>query len=190
MRHAKKRQDLNRFTSWRKATLKSIARSVILHQRIRTTKTKAQAVRPLVERLISLSKKNSLSSKRLAFKILNNHALVKILFTDIGPLFAKRNGGYTRILNLGRRRGDNAEVVLLELTEIKEKEKKKHKKEEKMDSSKKIPSISAQEKQTLPEEKQPEVKPKATEKPQEKKQPPKKFLGGIKNIFKKERDSL
>lgn len=190
MRHAKKRADLNRFTSWRRATLKSIARSVIIHQRIKTTKTKANAVRPIVEKLISLAKQNNLSAKRRAFEVLNDHFLVKILFNDIGPLFAKRSGGYTRILNLGNRRGDNAEVVILELTEIKEKEKKKHKKEEKIDSSKRTSAQPQEDKQATTEEKQPEVKTKVTEKTREKKQPSKKFFGGIKNIFKKERDSL
>jgi len=166
-----------------------MARNVVIHQSIKTTKIKAKAARPLIERLISMSRENSLNAKRQAFRILGDHKLVKVLFNDIGPRFANRSSGFVRIINLARRRGDNAELVILELTEIKKKEYKKHKK-----AQAKKPQV--QEESIPPVEEKPQEKKapkddlKVKEKPSIPKKPPKKFLGGIKNIFKKERDSL
>ncbi|RKY30517.1 MAG: 50S ribosomal protein L17 [Candidatus Omnitrophota bacterium] len=188
MRHNIKRLQLNRFTSWRKATLKSLAQSLLYRQSIKTTKTKAFAVKPLVDNLITLGKKNTLNAKRKAFQILGDHKLVSILFNDIARRFESRASGFTRILNLGRRRGDNAQVVILELTEIKKKEispaKAKAKAEE-----------AAPEKQAeIKPEKGKPVEPKKAkketgvaqkEKPPVKGKPKKKFFGGISKIFKK-----
>lgn len=173
MRHKKSRLQLNRFTSWRKSTLRSLARTIIIHQSIRTTLHKAKAAQPYVDKLITLAKSNTLVARRECFKVVADHRLVNLLFTQIGPRFANRNGGYTRIINLGNRRGDNSRVVIFELTEIKKKEAKKPKKEEK--------EIKP-DAQKMPEQQK--------EKPPIEKKPTKKFLGGIKNIFKKERDSL
>ncbi len=182
MRHAKIRLQLNRSTSWRKATLISLARALIIHQQIKTTLHKAKAVKPLADRLISLGKKNSLSAKRQAYKILSDHRLVSLLFKDIAPRFANRIGGYTRILNLGVRRGDNAQLAILAFTEIKKRESKKVKTE-----TDKKTEISI-EKPIKEEKPKTEVATKAklpiAQKPQ------KKFLGGLRGIFKKERDSL
>ncbi|MDD4899518.1 MAG: 50S ribosomal protein L17 [Candidatus Omnitrophica bacterium] len=192
MRHAKAGLQFNRFTSWRAATLKSLARSILVYQSIKTTKVRAKAVKPLVEKLISLAKENSLAAKRQANRILNDHQLVSLLFNEIGPRFANRASGFTRILDIGKRRGDNAEIVILELTEIKKKEPKKIKKEEK---SKEEPVSGqphehehphAEKEKPAPHKHAPEEK----EKPGSEKKPPKKFLGGIRGIFKKERDSL
>lgn len=187
MRHANSKFQLNRFTSWRKATLVSLARNIVIHQSIRTTLARAKAVRPLVEKLVSLAKVNTLAAKREAASILNDHKLVSLLFTEIGPRFAKRASGFSRIINLGARRGDNAQMVVFELTEIKKKEIKKSKKE------KKPKEELAQEQGTetaLETEKKQESKATVKEKPQDFKKPGRKFLGGFKNIFKKERDSL
>jgi len=129
MRHGKKRSLQNRFTSWQNSTLNSLARSLLIYQSIKTTTRKAKAVRPLVEKLIRLAKSNTLSAKRRAFSILKDHSLVSALFKDIGPRFTKTQSGFTRIIPLGKRRGDDAEMSILELTEIKKKEIKKHKKE-------------------------------------------------------------
>ncbi|MDD2752756.1 MAG: 50S ribosomal protein L17, partial [Candidatus Omnitrophica bacterium] len=150
MRHAKSGLQFNRFTSWRDATLKSLARSALIYQSIKTTKVRAKAVKPMLEKLIRLAKENTLTAKRRAFQILNDHQLVALLFKEIGPRFANRASGYTRILDLGKRRGDNAEIVILELTEIKKKEPKKTKKEEK---SKEEAVPSAQAKEHLEKEK-------------------------------------
>ncbi len=171
MRHRKKRLDINRFTSWRKATLKSMAANLFIHQSIRTTCAKAKAVRPLVEKLVSLAKVNTLFAKRRAFIMLGDHKLVSVLFSEIGPRFVNRVGGYTRIIKIGSRRGDNAEVVIFELTEIKKKEPKKLK-------------------EKIVEEKEHQENTAIKEKPPIVKKPAKKFLGGIKSIFKKKSDSL
>lgn len=184
MRHRKSKFQLNRFTSWRKATLINLAKNLIIHQSIKTTKTKALAVRSLIEKLISLGKVNTLSAKRQAYEILGNHRLVSSLFNDVAPLFANRVGGYTRILDLDRRQGDNAELVILEFTEIKKKEKRK-----KVEREKEIKSELEKEPQVI-EEKKPKIEAQVLEKPPIIKKPAKKFLRGLKSIFKKERDSL
>ncbi len=189
MRHGKKRLQLSRFTSWHDATLKSLARSMLIHQVIKTSLSRAKAVRPLVEKLISLAKANTLSAKRQAFKVLGDHKLVVLLFKDIGPLFAKRSGGYTRIISLAKRRGDNAQMVIFELTEKKNKEVKKAKKikDSSVEPKAEEPVIT---KEKTDEEKKVE-KPALVKQRQElTKKPAKKFLGGIRNIFKKKSDSL
>jgi large subunit ribosomal protein L17 len=143
-------------------------------------------VRPLVEKLVSLAKANTLSAKRDAFQILGDHKLVSVLFKDIGPLFAKRTSGFTRMIGLGKRRGDNAEIVIFELTEKKIKEHKKHKKEKPAKPS----EVAAEHEapgSAKAEEKKAEAHAAVKEKPPIEKKPSKQFLGGLKNIFKKER---
>ena len=179
---------LNRFTSWRKATLKSMAQALVLHQSIKTTLTKAKAARPLVEELVSLAKANTLTAKRRAFDILGAHELVKLLFDQVGPRFAKRQGGYTRIINLGSRRGDNAKTVIFEFTEIQKKEKKAPKKEKEAKVQAEAPGTVKEEKSA--EEKKSAAATQVIQKPPLTKKPAKKFLGGIKSIFKKKSDSL
>ena len=169
MRHRKNRHNLNRFTSWRKATLISISRSLLIHQRIETTKTKAKAAQPLVEKLISLGKRDNLPSRRKAFDILQDHQLVKMLFSDIAPRFHSRIGGYSRILPMGFRRGDGAVKVIFELTEKRLEEK---------------PTSAPVKKETVKATKQ------AVKKPSEEAKPGKKFLGGLRKIFKKSNDSV
>jgi len=188
MRHKKARNLLNRFTSWRRATLISLTKSLLLHQSIKTSIHKAKVVKPLVEKLISQAKRNTLDAKRRAFRILGDHALVNLLFKEIAPRFSNKQGGYTRIINLGVRRGDNAQLVILELTQIQKKEKKIHKKEKevKPEEGKKTEEI----KEKPSEEKKPQSPVAVKEKPPLTKKPSKKFLGGLKNIFKKERGPL
>jgi large subunit ribosomal protein L17 len=187
MRHKKKRLQLNRFTSWHKATLKSLARNLFIHQSIKTSRQKAKAVRPLAEKLISLAKRNTLAAKRRAFSILCSHDLVSLIFNEIGPRFVNKNGGYTRIINLDSRRGDNAQVVILELTEIKKKEPRKPKKEKEARPEEAKTEIM---KEKPIEEKKPEAGIAVKEKPTIAKKPTKRFLGGLRKIFRKERDSL
>lgn len=189
MRHRKSKSLNNRFTSWKKATLISLAKSILIHQTIVTTKTRASSAQPLIERLISLAKENSLAAKRQAYKIIGDHRLVSLLFGQIGPRFKDRLGGYTRIFNLGARRGDGAKQVIFELTEIKRKEKKKPQKAKGQEEK---PAEAVQEPQAGPvaqKQTKTEVAPKE-EKPPISKKPAKKFLGGLRKIFKKERDSL
>jgi len=160
---------------------------LLIQQSIKTTKTKAKAVKPLADQLISLAKLNTLSAKRKAFSILGEHRLVSLLFNDIGPRFKDRIGGYSRIISLGARRGDNAEVVVLELTEIKKKELKKPKKEKEA-KAEEVPQAVSEKPAAVGEK--PKTGLAVKEKPPITKKPTKKFLGGLRNIFKKERDSL
>lgn len=186
MRHAKQRLQLNRFTSWRSSTLISIAKNLLTREQIITTKVKARAAAPLVEKLISLAKKDSLTNRRLAYKTLGEHNLVSLLFKEVGPRFNNRNCGFTRILPWVFRRGDGAQLVILELTERKEKIVKPKKEKASLKQE-----IKEEAKET-PREQAPTGKPKVIteqKKPAIKK-PSKKFLGGLRKIFKKERDSL
>lgn len=190
MRHRKFKTLQNRFTSWRKATLIGLAKSLLTYQSIRTTETKAKAIRPLFDKLISLAKKNDLNARRAAFQILGDHKLVSLLFNEIGPRFTKRTGGYTRAIKLENRRGDGAQIVLLELTEIKKKAPKKIKKEKEPEAEEKKGAEAAQEIKPA-EEKKPRTETAVKEeKPPMATKPQKKFLGGLRSIFKKERDSL
>ncbi len=118
MRHRKKTGRLARRTSWRKATLKSMAGDLITYQRIETTMAKARALRGFAEPLITLAKKSpgSVTARRQAYRKLCDRAAVKSLFDDLAPLYKDVNGGYTRILPLGNRKGDGAQMVVMELT--------------------------------------------------------------------------
>lgn len=169
-----------------------MAKNLLKYQRIKTTSNRAKATRVVVEKLITLAKGKSLANKRLAYKVLCDHKLVSLLFNEIAPRFKDRTSGFTRILNLGNRRGDDAKMVVFELTQIKEPKKKiKVVKEAK-------PEASQIQDESLEDKRAPEIKPKTetavaekiTEKHPTQKKPAKKFLGGIRSIFKKERDSL
>lgn len=107
--------------------MRSLVTSFLEKERIRTTLAKAKATRPTAEKMITLAKKNSLHSRRLALRFIYKREVVKKLFNEIGPRFSERPGGYTRIIKIGPRAGDGAEMALLELvgTEFKKKEKKK-----------------------------------------------------------------
>jgi large subunit ribosomal protein L17 len=115
VRHRKKGRQLSRTRSHRRATLRNMATSLFLHERIETTTAKAKELRPYAERLITLARRGDVHSRRLAAaKIQDRRALGK-LFDDIAPRYAERPGGYTRILKLGNRKGDAAEMSLIEL---------------------------------------------------------------------------
>ncbi len=116
MRHRKGGFKLQRNPSARRALLRGLTTSVILHERIETTVTKAKAVRPKVEHVITLAKRDTLHARRQAAAYLFEPKAVQKLFDSIGPRFADRQGGYTRILRMGKpRRGDGAETAILEL---------------------------------------------------------------------------
>ena len=131
MRHHKGNSKLGMMTSHRKAFMRNMARNLLKHERIETTKARAKEARKLVERLITLSKTDSVFSRRRAYDVLQDRDFVMRLFKDIAPLFSKRTSGYTRIIPLGFRRGDGADMVILELTERKIIEKLPKKKKEK-----------------------------------------------------------
>ncbi len=115
MRHRNKTKKLGRTKAHRKVTLRNLATAILEHHQIKTTLAKSKAARSYVEKLITTGKKDSLAARRQAFKLLQNHRLVKKLFDEIAPTFSERSGGYTRVIKLGRRRGDGAELAILQL---------------------------------------------------------------------------
>ena len=116
MRHQRDRRKLSRSASHRKALFMNLAREVIDHERIETTEAKAKAVKPEVERLITLAKRGDLHARRQALSALGQDKFVVYkLFEEIAPRYAERPGGYTRILKLGPRPSDSTEMVFLEL---------------------------------------------------------------------------
>jgi large subunit ribosomal protein L17 len=115
MRHRNKLKKLGRTASHRKAMLKNMASSLIVHQKIRTTLPKARALQSHIEKLITYGKSDTVHSRRMAFRVLQNRTLVKMLFDEIAPEYKERQGGYTRIIKLGRRSGDGAELAYLQL---------------------------------------------------------------------------
>jgi large subunit ribosomal protein L17 len=189
-----KRYQINRRTTWRNATIKALVQSLFVHESIKTTLTRAKATQPLVEKLISWGKANTIEKKRLAFAVLGEHKLVHLLFAEIAPRFKARTSGFTRILRLENRRGDDAQMVLFQLTQLTEKaktekSKKKTKEPEVIEEESAKPHEEKDRKAEAPVVEKKETKPES-DKSKKTAKPAKKFLGGIRGIFKKERDSL
>ncbi|MCX8032035.1 MAG: 50S ribosomal protein L17 [Thermoleophilia bacterium] len=115
MRHQRKGRRLGVQPDHRRLMLANLACSVLEHERIKTTEAKAKEVKPLVERMITLGKAGDLHSRRLAISQLRNKKITYKLFNEIAPRYAERPGGYTRIVRIGPRLGDGAEMVYLEL---------------------------------------------------------------------------
>ncbi len=151
MRHCKLKYKIGVDPGHRKAILRNLARSLVDHERIVTTQTRAKAVRRMVERLITWGKKGDLHARRQALKVIPQKKLVAKLFNELAPRFKDRNGGYTRILKLGPRRGDAASLVLMEwvgyedrfkVAEEEEKKQKKKKRKSKKAEAKKTEAES------------------------------------------------
>jgi len=117
MRHGHGLRKLNRTTSHRLAMFRNMANALLTHEQITTTLPKAKELRRVVEPMITIGKKPSLANRRLAYDRLRDRATVSKLFGELGPRFAKRNGGYLRILKSGFRKGDNAPLALVTLTD-------------------------------------------------------------------------
>ncbi|MFH1279480.1 MAG: 50S ribosomal protein L17 [Candidatus Eisenbacteria bacterium] len=140
MRHQKSGRKLNMSVSHRDAMFRNMVTSLFKHRRIETTDARAKELRQIAERMITFAKKGDLHARRQVIRIITDRKVVHELFDEIGPHFAERNGGYTRIIKAGRRRGDNAPLSLIELVgmepkieELEEKvEKKRQKKDEKV----------------------------------------------------------
>ena len=116
MRHRKTRHKLSRDAAHRRSLLRNLCREVIEHERIKTSQARAKAVKPEVEKLITLGKRGDLHARRQALSELSQDKfLVHKLFEEIAPRYAERPGGYTRIVKLGPRRSDSTEMVFLEL---------------------------------------------------------------------------
>ena len=120
MRHGKKFNHLGRQTAHRKAMMANMACSLIEHKRITTTLAKAKALRGFVEPLVNRSKADSTHSRRICFRYLRDKHAVTELFNEVGPKVATREGGYTRIIRVGNRLGDNAEMCMIELVDFNE----------------------------------------------------------------------
>ena len=117
MRHQRSGKKLGRDSAHRKALYSNLAGALIEHGRIRTTVTKAKAVRPLAEQMITLGRRGDIHSRRQALAFLRSQDVVFKLFSEVGPRFKDRAGGYSRIVKIGHRPGDAAEMVYLELVD-------------------------------------------------------------------------
>jgi len=117
MRHRKKIKKFGVSSAYNKALLNNLATSLIKHKRIRTTLAKAKALRPFVEKLITKAKEDTVHARRIALKDLKERAVVSELFNEVAKKVADRNGGYTRIVKLGFRQGDAAEMAIIELVD-------------------------------------------------------------------------
>jgi large subunit ribosomal protein L17 len=118
MRHRRAGKKLGRDSAHRKALYSNLAGALIEHGRIKTTEAKAKAVKPFAEQMITLGKRGDLHARRLALAELRSQDVVHQLFAEVGPRFADRPGGYTRIVKLGPRLGDAAEMAYLELVDF------------------------------------------------------------------------
>jgi len=117
MRHGDRVKKLGRKKEHRRALLRNMCRSLFIFEKIRTTVPKAKEARRMAEHIIEFAKRNDLAAKRAIYRYIPDHKLVKIICEEIGPNFADRHGGYTRIYRLGPRLGDGAEMAILELVE-------------------------------------------------------------------------
>ena len=162
MRHRKKSEKFSRSRAQRKALVNSLLRALIIHERITTTTSKAKYLRSQVDSLITKAKKDDLASRRLVYRRLGDHQLIKRLFEVIAPRYKSINGGYTRVVHLAARRGDGADISLIELTKREVRKKVAKAKKDK-------------EKAVEPE------KPKEAEASK----PKKGIISGVKKIFKK-----
>lgn len=144
MRHKKVNAKLNRTAAHRKALYSNVTTSLFEHKQIKTTTAKAKAVRKTVDRIITFAKRGTLADRRQVLRTIRDKNIVKNLFDEIAPTYKERHGGYTRIIKLGRRKGDGAEMALLELVgyegvlmeKYKSKEEEKTKKKEKQKTEK------------------------------------------------------
>lgn len=185
MRHNRRNKRLGRSYGERQAMLENMVSSLLVHQQIKTTLPKAKEAQRLAEKIITLGKEGSLHSKRRAFSFLQDHALTSKLFSEVAPRFSKRVGGYTRILRLDPRKGDNAPMALLELTEkdikIKEAPKKKAGKAHKHGPAETEHKHGKAEHKDEPHKKGPEAKAEPKDKQA---QPQKGFFRNISKFFR------
>ncbi|MDD5584038.1 MAG: 50S ribosomal protein L17 [Candidatus Omnitrophica bacterium] len=174
MKHRVKSEKFSRNRAQRKALVKSLLRSLVIYERIVTQEAKAKKMRPWVDMLITWAKEDTLHHRRLSYRFLEDHNLVKRLFEVIGPRFKGIPGGFTRIIDIGFRKGDTSKMAIFELTKIEKKERLHKEKKEKA--------------KEVSEEKHEEHEERTTHKKEE--QSKKGLLSGVRKIFKRERDSL
>jgi large subunit ribosomal protein L17 len=131
MRHLKAHKKLGMDSSHRKAFFRNMVTSLIEHERIQTTETRAKELRSIAEKMVTLGKRGDLHARRQAMEVIRLKSVAKKLFEDIAPRYKDINGGYTRIIKIGRRHGDNAPLSIIEFTVRKQEEKKAEKKSSK-----------------------------------------------------------
>ena len=165
MRHLKSGRKLNRTASHRKAMLANLATSLLDKERVRTTVEKAKEVRGVVARLITYGKKGTLHAIRLAEKTLKNKDILKKLFNDIAVGYKGRQGGYTRVVKLGTRKGDNADMAIIELVGRGDDVPRKRKKKKKTTVAKK-PKAAEKPATAEIEEKKEEIEKEAVQEPE------------------------
>ena len=161
MRHGKTVNHLGRTAPHRAAMLANMASSLILHKRINTTLAKAKALRKYVEPLITKSKDDTTHSRRTVFSYLKDKEAVTILFREVSGKVADRPGGYTRIIKLGNRQGDNAEMAMIELVDYNELLLKTAKGEGKAKTTRRSRSTGTAKKAAAPKAEAPQVEPEA-----------------------------
>lgn len=144
MRHMKEGRKLRRTASHRKALLRNMVSSLFEFEKIETTDAKAKELRKVADKMITWGKRGDLHARRLTLRVISNKNVVHKLFSDIAPRFKERNGGYTRIIKTGRRKGDNAPLSIIEL--IPQEEKKAPASGGKKEGKKKSTKRKAQEK--------------------------------------------
>ncbi len=177
MRHSRRTKKFDRHSSHRQAMLKNLAKNLLIHQKVKTTLAKAKEGRRLIEKLITLGKKDTVNNRRLAYIYIQDRKLIKSLFKDIAPLFKDRPGGYTRVLKTANRNGDGAQMAILELV-VKSKAPKLIKPEvERVKEKKKVSSATK-----ASQKEKPKVKPRPIEK--EVPQPKENKRGFISNLRK------
>lgn len=208
MRHRKKKNKLGRASDQRAALIKSLSIALIKEEKVKTTYRRAKSASAWIDKLVTLGKKGDIHSRRQAYTILQDRGLVKKLFADIAPRFNNINGGYTRVIKIKNRRGDNASLAVMEFTRVKEElieEKKKLKLKRKEKKQKKlkqevappVEEVKVEEvKETKPQVKKAKKPPQAEKTPasEEKKKGPepkkskKGFLKGLRGFLKKGRE--
>lgn len=152
MRHRNFGKKLSRKTEHRRALLRNLVTSLILEERIETTVAKAKAARTVVERMITLGKRGDLHARRLAASYLMTAAALKKLFEDVAKRYAQRAGGYTRIVRTGWRKGDGADVAVLELIGTEVLQKRAEARDRKMEATRKRQEEAKQAEQPVPPE--------------------------------------
>ncbi len=175
MRHQNRVKKMNRTKSHRRALFMNLANALFDHESIKTTNPKAMELKKVADRLITLAKRKDLHSLRLAFAFLRDKKVVRKLFGDIGDRYTAINGGYTRVVKIGLRKGDAAPMAIIELTQKKEPEKEKEKGKAKEKKEAKSAKEKKEQKEKAPAKKKAaprkeaaageEAKPKRTRKP-------------------------
>jgi large subunit ribosomal protein L17 len=164
VRHARSGKKLGRDSAHRKALYANLAGALIEHGRIKTTVTKAKAVKPIAEQMITLGRRGDLHARRQATAFLRSRDVVHKLFADVAPLFKDRPGGYTRIVKLGPRPGDSAEMAYLELVDEEYVAKEREARREVVEEP--VAQEEAVEEQAAEEEPEAEAEPEAVEEPE------------------------